>query len=73
MVSVPVHTTPTFSFGAGRILFPARNYVSFTQRREYDVTADGNRFLMIGFPISPVSDKLIVVTNWFEELKNKRQ
>ena len=71
MVSVPVHTTPTFSFGAGRILFPARSYVAFPQRRQYDVTADGNRFLMIGFPSSPVLDKLIVVMNWFEELKQK--
>jgi Tol biopolymer transport system component len=71
MVSIPVRTTPTFSFGAARILFPARSYVSYAQRREYDVTADGKRFLMVKFASSPVPDKFTVVTNWFEELKNK--
>jgi serine/threonine-protein kinase len=35
----------------------------------YDVTADGQRFVMIQAPAAPTS--LIVVINWFEELKTR--
>jgi len=35
----------------------------------YDVTADGERFLMFRPPAAGAPRKIIVVTNWFEELK----
>ena len=38
--------------------------------RHYDVTADGQRFLMIKEdPANAASAQIVVVTNWFEELK----
>ena len=69
MISVPVKTKPTFSFGVPTKLFSAREFASFNQRRQYDVSSDDSRFLMIRFATSPTPDKLIVVTNWFDELK----
>jgi hypothetical protein len=46
MTAVPITTTPTFSAGAARMLFegPFRIDGPF---RTYDVTADGQRFLMV--------------------------
>jgi len=69
MVSVPVKTAPTFSFGAPKTLFPARQFVSsLGQHRQYDVSPDDRRFMMIRAVGSPVPDKLVVVSSWFEEL-----
>ena len=70
MISVPVKTSPGFSFGGPTKLFFAGEYVAYSQRREYDVSADDKRFLMIKFATSPIPDKLVVVTNWFEEVKS---
>jgi serine/threonine-protein kinase len=35
----------------------------------YDVTADGQRFVMIQAPVAPTS--LIVIVNWFEQLRSR--
>ena len=35
----------------------------------YDVTADGERFLMLRPPATGAPRQIIVVTNWFEELR----
>jgi tRNA A-37 threonylcarbamoyl transferase component Bud32 len=71
LVSLAVHTSPTFSAGATTTLFPARAYAANNARREYDVSADDKRFIFIRAVGGAVADKLIVVENWFEELKNK--
>jgi eukaryotic-like serine/threonine-protein kinase len=71
MVSVPVKTAPTFSFGAPRTLFFARPFFAYSLHRQYDISPDDRRFLMIRRVGSPVPDKLVIVNNWFEELKNK--
>ncbi|HEY5022461.1 MAG TPA: protein kinase [Gemmatimonadaceae bacterium] len=72
MVSVPVKTAPTFSFGAPKTLFPARQFLSsLGQHRQYDVSPDDRRFMMIRTVGSPVPDKLVIVSSWFEELKAK--
>jgi serine/threonine-protein kinase len=69
MVSVRVETAPTFSAGATSVLFSATEYLTNVNHRQYDVTPDGERFIMV----RPVGDcaqgALIVVENFFEELK----
>ena len=82
IMAVTVQLTPTFSagnpaklFDASGILLDGRLGASSTNRT-YDVSRDSRRFLMIkenagsgeGKAASP---SMIVVQNWFEELKTK--
>jgi eukaryotic-like serine/threonine-protein kinase len=69
MVAVEVHSTPTFSSGRSTILFPAGAYLSFARGAEYAVAPDDRRFLMIRQVAASVPDQLIVVDNWFDELR----
>jgi len=66
-----VRTVPTFSLGRSTALFPAAEFTSLTWRANYAVSSDDRRFLMIRPVPAGGSDKLIVVDNWFEELKAK--
>ena len=38
-------------------------------RRNYDVSADGKRFLMVKQPANQAAPQIVVVQNWTEELK----
>ena len=70
MMVVDVTLVPTFSAPVPRKLFEGA-FGTTTPIRGYDVSADGRRFLMIQ-PKQPVVQpitQLVVVTNWFEELK----
>ena len=73
MLAVPVKTSGEFTRGAPARLFPARYF--FTQARNYDVTSDGQRFLMLKDPPSETGDRtptpINVVVDWFEELKQR--
>lgn len=76
MMAVPVTTTPAFAPGTPHALFPAGKYARGLSYRAYDVSANDRRFLML----SPVSDsvaaaptRLVVVENWFEELRRHMQ
>ena len=71
LVAVEVKTTPTFSLGQSTVLFPIGGYRSRTLDPEYAVSPDDRRFLMIRRFVPNAPDKLIVVENWFEELKSK--
>ena len=70
---VPIEPGPTFKAGPPQILFEgAYLFGSPNGLRTYDVSPDGKRFLMIKSPVdsqdsAPMS--LIVVQNWFDELK----
>jgi hypothetical protein len=67
---VPTATSPTFSAGTPRVLFEGafRNDGPF---RGYDVTRDGQRFLMVReVPVPPARvTRMVLVQNWTEELK----
>jgi hypothetical protein len=69
-MAVPITTTPTFSAGTPRVLFegPFRIDGPF---RGYDVTPDGQRFLMVReVPQQPGRvSQIVLVQNWLEELK----
>jgi Tol biopolymer transport system component len=72
LVAVEVHTSPTFSLGRAKILFPAAKFTSLPFNAQYAVAPDDRRFLMIR-PLETSTPKLIVVENWFEELKKSRK
>jgi len=63
-------TSPALSFEVPRLLFEG-NYLNI-DGVEYDVSSDGQRFLLLK-PIEETSSRtqLNVVTNWFEELKRR--
>lgn len=73
MMAVDVATEPSLSAGKPSVLFEGPYQPSPFPNANYDVTADGQRFLMV----KPVKSKdaaptqIIVVLDWFEELKQK--
>ena len=73
LVTVVVKTKPAFSLGRSTALFPAAGFQSFEGNPQYAVTPDDRRFLMLRQTGGSAPDKLIVVENWFEELKAKSQ
>ena len=73
LVAVEVQSTPTFALGRSTALFPATAYYSVPRALEYAVAPDDQRFLMIRQVPGGAPDELIVVDNWFEELKAKQR
>jgi serine/threonine-protein kinase len=73
LVAVEVQSAPTFALGRSTALFPAAAYFSFARGLEYAVAPDDRRFLMIRQVPGGAPDELIVVDNWFEELKAKQR
>lgn len=80
MMAVPVPGTPRFSAGSPIRLFDAPSmlldgrFAGSSSVRSYDISRDGNRFLMIKEnAVASERDappaSMIVVQNWFEELK----
>jgi serine/threonine-protein kinase len=73
MMAVDVETSPTFRAGTPRRLFDGGFVTGVGRVPVYDVTPDGQRFLMVGEQAigageaAPVS--IVVVENWLEELK----
>jgi serine/threonine-protein kinase len=70
LVAVQVNNTPTFSMGRATMLFSTRPYHSDFDP-SYAVSRDDQRFLMVRPLTAGGFDKLVVVENWFEELKAK--
>jgi serine/threonine protein kinase/Tol biopolymer transport system component len=81
VMRVEVETEPIFNPGIPEVLFEGE-YVA-SPDHPWDIHPDGKRFLMMKPPEQPVEEsredvsaieeppKIIVVTNWFEELKQK--
>jgi hypothetical protein len=70
MMAVEITTQPSFRAGTPRMLFEGTFETSTVLRTQYDVTPDGQRFVMVqqGAGDAGVS-QIHVVLNWFEELK----
>jgi serine/threonine-protein kinase len=77
MFVVSVTTVPTLKVGTPVQVFRGPYYISPTgsPRMQYDVTPDGQRFLMLaaspGTDTSVARSHVVVVENWFEELKRR--
>lgn len=71
MMAVPVTTQPAFSAGRPSMLFEGEYLASpFPQTGvTYDVTPDGQRFLMVKDAQTTSAAQINVVVNWFEELR----
>ena len=69
MFAVSAGTTPTLRVGPPALLFESPYFISPTgsPRPQYNVTPDGQRFLMLTTGRS--ADRIVVVRDWFEELK----
>ena len=69
LFAVPVREGITLSFDSPQVIidgtYPAPNW-----SRQYDVSADGTRFLMLKNVTGPLAtpSQLVLVQNWFEEL-----
>ncbi len=72
MMTVPVQTAGTFTRGMPTLLFAAPAYY-YTQGRNFDVSSDGQRFLMLKHPQRDATPRgpatINVVVNWIGELK----
>ena len=83
MMTVPVHVKPTFTLGSPAKVFDARSLVLDgrflgSTMRTFDISPDGQRFLMLqdgslADDGNPLSLGMVVVQNWFEELKARTQ
>jgi len=74
MMAVEIATQPGFTTGKPRMLFEGRYELSPVQLDNYDVSHDGQRFLMLKpdeQTSSSAPTQINVVQNWFEELKQK--
>ena len=71
--SVDVERAPAFTFSNEQTL-PIDGFIVVAYHRDYDIEPDDERFVMV-FPADPReasepdSPEIIVVQNWFEELK----
>jgi serine/threonine-protein kinase len=70
--AVPVESSPTFRAGVPRKLFEGP-YFAQLLGRTYDVSPDGQRFLMIkpSPESAAIRPRIVVVDNWTEELKRR--
>ena len=71
LMAVDVKTQPTFSAGKPKMLFDDRYAPANGAPANYDVSPDGQRFLMIKASEATTPTQINVVLNWFEELKQK--
>jgi serine/threonine-protein kinase len=69
---INVSTDPSFTFTSEEAV-PIGRFMEFGYYRSFDVTPDGERFLVVLPPeqseLAPVEPRVDIVVNWFEELK----
>jgi eukaryotic-like serine/threonine-protein kinase len=73
MMAVEISSQSGFSAGKPRILFEGGYLPSTVAQPNYDISPDGQRFLMVkpGEQAQGAPTQINVVLNWFEELKQK--
>ncbi len=67
MMAVDVRTEPTFSAGTPRTLLDAQQLAGYAD--PFDVSLDGERFVLVEDESAGLRRSLMVVLNWTEELK----
>jgi eukaryotic-like serine/threonine-protein kinase len=73
MMAVDIETQPSFSAGKPKMLFSSGLYLlGLNGLHFFDVSPDGQRFLMIKQSEEAAAlTQIVVVQNWFEELKRR--
>jgi Tol biopolymer transport system component len=73
MMAVDIATQPSFAVGKPRVLFEGRYEPTPATSPNYDVSPDGQRFLMLkpAEALEGAPTQINVVLNWFEELKRR--
>ena len=72
LMLVDVRTNPSFTYSAPRVLFEFPSFNSNENDSDYDVTADGDRFVMLEAVENASLDnasELFLTLNWSEELE----
>ena len=72
LFAVPVSTDPTFSLGSPTRLFEHPSLTALVNP-QYDVSADGERFVLAEPAGEPLEPTIHVVENWFEEFRGREQ
>ena len=78
LMAVPVKTEPDFSFSPPERLFASPGFGRAPFRDDtgigpqYDVSADGERFVIVE-PAEDVQPSIHVVQNWYEEFRDREQ
>ena len=70
MMVVPIQTGPTFKAQTPRLLFEgaySNGYLDYASN--YDVSPDGQRFVMVTEADRETSPQINIILNWTEELK----
>ena len=72
MMGVETTLKPSFSAGKPKVIFEGQYVPTVATKASYDVTPDGQRFLMVKeSKQESAATQINVVLNWFEELKQK--
>ncbi|MDX2207837.1 MAG: protein kinase [Gemmatimonadales bacterium] len=71
LMSVAVTSTPTLTLGTPQVLFSVAGYRGARNRQQYDVTPDGQRFLMIKLLQDTTPSEAVYVEHWLTELQAK--
>jgi len=71
LVAVQVRGDPTFVAGQQEVLFSMADYLPSNGQAMYDVSPDDQQFVMLRISDEAADSQLILVTNWFEELKER--
>jgi serine/threonine protein kinase len=71
LMAASVTTRPAFSYGTPARLFERRYF--FNLYPQYDVSADGKRFVILDKPAGEPPLSIHVVHNWFEEFRSQQR
>ena len=68
MMSVPVELGSSLTLGTPQVLFRGNYHAPYDRGQFYDVSPDGQKFLMIRESSESEVGQIIIVQNWFEEI-----
>ena len=71
LVAVQFTEDPTFATVREDMLFSMDDYLTSNGNPMYDVSPDDQRFVMLRIAAEFGSSELILVDNWFEELRQR--
>jgi hypothetical protein len=72
LVAASLTTVPVLTVQSTRVLFNASDFVQTSiSRRNYDVAADDQRFLMVQRAEGAKRGQVVVVEHWAEEIRRR--